>query len=331
MPAPSPITFTATLKNILSANAVGARIKVTLAGYDNTLPEIPGYYLLGEVSEDIQANADGLVNASLWGNDVITPLNTFYLIQVYDGQGNCIAAGEYRLKGGGTQDLSTLAPLQSGQALLFGAVPNGPQPGQAFMLPLPARAAGNGMLFYNGALQLLGNFTVAGEGLHTEFATAAADTLYLMYAADNAQAGFAFEPFIAYGNGATPGNTYTLATAPPGAQFAGLFMNGVFLDPNSYALNGQVATLTFQTEAEDRVFGLYLMGAQTIAVVQPTGAIPGTAYALPEVPSGGALIGLFKRGLFQRPGLEYTLAGETINFNQPTIGGDVLYALYVRP
>lgn len=331
MPAPAVITFTATIKNILSVNAVGARLKITLAGYDNDVPEIPGYYLLGEVSEDLEATTDGIVNTPLWGNDVISPLGTFYLVQVFDGQGNCIAAGEYRITGAGTVDLSTLAPLQSGQALLFGAVPNGRQPGTAFMLPLPSRSAGNALLYYNGALQLLENFSLSGQGLITNFETAANDTLFLMYSADRAPAGFAFEPFLAFGNGATPGNTYTLPTAPPGAQFAGLFQNGVFLRTDSYSLSGQVATLLFETQANDQIFALYLVGAGTIAVAQPAGAVPGTAYTLPEVPKGNALIGLFKTGLFQRPGLEYSLAGNTINFNQPTIGGDVLYALYVRP
>lgn len=331
MPAPTPITFTATVKNILGAIAAGARVKITLAGYDNEVPEIPGYYLLGEASEDIDVDAAGVVNTPLWGNDVITPLGTFYLIQVFDGNGNCIAAGEYRITGSGTQDLASLTPLQGGQALLFGAVPNGRQPGQAFMLPLPSIAAGAALLYYNGALQLLENFTLSGEGLLTKFTAAAADSLFLMYSAERAPAGFAFEPFLAFGNGATPGNTYTLPTAPPGAQFAGLFQNGLFLRPASYSIAGQIASLTFETQEGDEIFALYLTGAQTVAIAAPAGAIPGTAYTLPEVPAGGALIGLFKTGLFQRPGLEYTLAGDTINLNQPTIGGDVLYALYVRP
>jgi hypothetical protein len=332
MPAPAPITLTATLKNIITGIAAGARVKITLAGYDNDIPELPGSYLLGEVSEDVQVSTDGILNTTVWGNDVILPLGTFYLVQIIDGNGNCIAAGEYRITGTGPVDLSSLAPLQSGQALLFGAVPSGLQPGRAFMLPLPSRAAGNALLYYNGALQILDNFTVNGEGLLTKFQTAAADTLYLMYAADRAPAGFAFEPYLAIGNGATPGGTYTLPTAPPGAQFAGLFQNGIFLRPDSYTLAGQVATLNTPTqEATDQVFALYLMGAETIAVAQLTGAVPGTAYTLPEAPKYGALLALFKTGQFQRPGLEYSLAGTTVTLTQPTIGGDVLYALYVRP
>ena len=60
----------------------------------------------------------------------------------------------------------------------------------------------------------------------------------------------------------------------------------------------------------------------------PVGAVPGTVYTLSAQPPGGALQALTVNGLFQIPGVAYTLVGNTITFAAPTSGGATLYATW---
>lgn len=60
----------------------------------------------------------------------------------------------------------------------------------------------------------------------------------------------------------------------------------------------------------------------------PTGAIPGTAYAISAAPPGGVLQALTKNGNFLIPGVDYTLGGTSITLTAATVNGDVLYATW---
>lgn len=60
----------------------------------------------------------------------------------------------------------------------------------------------------------------------------------------------------------------------------------------------------------------------------PTGVVPGSVYTLSSIPPGGALQSFTKNGLFQVPGLAYTLSGVTITTTTPTVLNDVLAAVW---
>jgi hypothetical protein len=60
----------------------------------------------------------------------------------------------------------------------------------------------------------------------------------------------------------------------------------------------------------------------------PMGTTPGSVYTLSSAPPGGALQALTKNGLFQTPGINYTLSGATITLAAPTIANDTLYAVW---
>lgn len=60
----------------------------------------------------------------------------------------------------------------------------------------------------------------------------------------------------------------------------------------------------------------------------PTGAVPGTVYTLSSAPPGGALQALVKNGVFQTPGVDYTLSGVTVTLTMPTVAGDTLYVMW---
>jgi len=60
----------------------------------------------------------------------------------------------------------------------------------------------------------------------------------------------------------------------------------------------------------------------------PAGAVPGTTYIVSSAPPGGTFQALTRNGLFQTPGVDYTLVGNLITLTLPTVTGDGLYATW---
>lgn len=60
----------------------------------------------------------------------------------------------------------------------------------------------------------------------------------------------------------------------------------------------------------------------------PTGVIPGNAYTLSFVPT--VLFGFYWNGVFQKPGVDYTLLGGVITMTGATAAGDTVYAVYLK-
>lgn len=60
-----------------------------------------------------------------------------------------------------------------------------------------------------------------------------------------------------------------------------------------------------------------------------TGVIPGNAYTLTHTPT--VLWGFFWNGVYQRPGVDYTLVGNLITMiGSATSAGDNVYAVYLK-
>lgn len=74
------------------------------------------------------------------------------------------------------------------------------------------------------------------------------------------------------------------------------------------------------------------IGAQIAAVTvqeTPTGVVPGNAYTLSFVPS--LILGFYWNGVFQRPGIDYTVAGAVITMtNSATATLDTVFAVYLK-
>lgn len=60
----------------------------------------------------------------------------------------------------------------------------------------------------------------------------------------------------------------------------------------------------------------------------PVGDVPGTAYTMSAAPPGGVLQALTKNGLFMTPGIDYSLAGNSITLTLATVEDDALYATW---
>jgi hypothetical protein len=60
----------------------------------------------------------------------------------------------------------------------------------------------------------------------------------------------------------------------------------------------------------------------------PAGVVPGTVYTLSAQPVGGVLASLTINGVYQQPGVDYTLNGVTITMTSLTVLGDILYVTW---
>jgi hypothetical protein len=61
----------------------------------------------------------------------------------------------------------------------------------------------------------------------------------------------------------------------------------------------------------------------------PAGVVPGNVYTLTYTPT--VLFGFYRNGVFQRPGLDYSLAGAVITMiGSSTADGDNVFAVYLK-
>lgn len=92
-------------------------LRVTLCGFGFVIPRILGVGVLANagVPQTIGPQVGTTpLQMPLWGNDSITPAETFYEVAVLDENRNVIQAGNYILNnipGGGYWDLSVLEPI----------------------------------------------------------------------------------------------------------------------------------------------------------------------------------------------------------------------------
>jgi hypothetical protein len=111
MPLSPTIALTITLKDMqgVALGAVGtpAFVEIALANYGPTLPRISGTSMIAKVFQTLPYTGSP-ITVNLFGNDVITPVGTYYVITIYDDEDNVLQTGAYVFNGSITADLSTL-------------------------------------------------------------------------------------------------------------------------------------------------------------------------------------------------------------------------------
>lgn len=108
------ITLTANLATILAGTLEKGYLRVTLCGYGPQCPAAAGHMLADAGVPQLvgpQTDAGTPLSINLYGNDVITPVNTFYEVAVLDENQDVVQANNYTLTGSGSQDLSGLTPI----------------------------------------------------------------------------------------------------------------------------------------------------------------------------------------------------------------------------
>lgn len=122
MPATPAITLTATPQTITGSAAGSAanpaKLLIVLCGFGLTPPSVAGTSILSQIAYSASSTGSA-ISVALWGNDVITPANTFYQITVLDGNGNVVQTGAYLITGSGTIDLSNLTPITQPAPVVF--------------------------------------------------------------------------------------------------------------------------------------------------------------------------------------------------------------------
>lgn len=104
------VTVTAKLNTVLTDVLQGnAFVRFRLRGFSGMIPRVNGTAIIAETQRDVFPDASGNISTSLWGNDSITPINTFYTVDWFD-QGRIVASGNYIITGT-TFDLDAHDPV----------------------------------------------------------------------------------------------------------------------------------------------------------------------------------------------------------------------------
>lgn len=112
MPTPQ-ITLTGNFQDLFSTADVGGQIIVTLENYGANIPRVSGAGILDKPQVTITADGNGNIpiNTKIWGNDVITPSGTYYVVTLLSSLGVLVQSQAYVWNGTLTVDLGSAAPL----------------------------------------------------------------------------------------------------------------------------------------------------------------------------------------------------------------------------
>jgi hypothetical protein len=102
-------TVTGNVKNVFGANAAVTSVSFRLCGFTG-VPVVSGTGVVVDTSPDPASVSSGSFSISLYGNDSISPSNTFYTVQFLDSYGNPLQTASYQFTGTGSVDISTLTP-----------------------------------------------------------------------------------------------------------------------------------------------------------------------------------------------------------------------------
>jgi hypothetical protein len=188
------VTLTANLQSIIGDSELsGAAILITLCGYGQTIPVVPGQGVLADagVPQIIAQSGSTPISVELFSNAQITPANTYYEIAVIDENENVIQSGIYPFTATGavTIDLSNAAQvvqpvLTPPIAGLTGFKYTFAGSGNSFSLPSTPTGGIVVQLWYNGGFQGFNDGTfygVAGTTVTLNFTANEGDVVYVLY------------------------------------------------------------------------------------------------------------------------------------------------------
>lgn len=156
MPLTPQITLTCNLLDYSGAQIGSASspayLRIALCGFGGALPCVSGSGMIGKTvswAADL-AYTGAQISVPLWGNDVITPAGTYYMIAVLDANKNVIQAACYQFTGTATLDLSQQSPYLPPTPIPAAQIPVLQNPSGAQTIGGPITINGN--LTVNGAI-----------------------------------------------------------------------------------------------------------------------------------------------------------------------------------
>jgi hypothetical protein len=249
------ITLTATLDDINGAAAGTvanpAKLRIALCGFGLVIPQIQGTATLAKIGPTDYLSTGGLLTVLLWGNDVITPLGTYYTVTILDGEDNIVQSGMYQFTGTLTIDLSNAPQIVPTNSIAY--LPcTGAVPGTTY------RAAGVVVAaLYNGVFQRPGidyTLSAGGKQINLTFETEEGDTVTALCTVVIASSLAPGASMLVYTPcaGAIPGTVYTATGQIVAVAYDGVFQRlGI-----DYTTVGEVITLNFSTNEGDTVYAL---------------------------------------------------------------------------
>jgi hypothetical protein len=180
------ITLTATLDDLTGAAAGSlanpAKLRIALCGFGPVLPLIAGTAVLARTGPFAVYSTGAAISTQLWGNDQITPANTYYSIEILDGEDNVVQCGAYQFTGGGSIDLSNAPQIVPPYGFSLGAlrtmVCSNIVPGTTFQAPGQVVS-----VYYNGVLlRPTIDYTISGGGtiVNLTFTIEPGDNIYAL-------------------------------------------------------------------------------------------------------------------------------------------------------
>ena len=172
MQTPNIIVY-GNLYDLSGVTVADCTVEILLAGFGSQLPRVAGTAMLARVAPPATTES-GVFTTTLWGNDVITPANTFYVITIFDPDGNVIQTGNYQFTGSGSFDLSLQTPFDPvapipvppGDYFEYGEVPSGAIDGTnaTFTLSKTPAPAASHRLYKNGIRLIQGvAYSITGD------------------------------------------------------------------------------------------------------------------------------------------------------------------------
>jgi len=170
---PATVNLSANLESVIEGAELGGYLRITLCGFGPVIPCVDGVAMLADAGiPQLIGPQQGStpLTVALWGNDAITPQNTFYEIAVLDQDRNVIQTGMYQFTQGNNVDLSSAAQILPPFGFLLtalryqqctGALIGG---NRIFIAPGSAIAA-----TYNGILMNSSQCTISGNVVTLSF------------------------------------------------------------------------------------------------------------------------------------------------------------------
>jgi hypothetical protein len=262
MPLTPQITLTVDLKDFsgdeLGSLANPAFIRIGLCSFGPSLPRIPGTAMVGKVASwpaDIPYVGTPQ-NIKLWGNDVIVPAGTYYMISVLDPNRNVIQSGIYQFTGTTTIALSDapqlsepphqLAGLQDFEVLAIASGTTITLPG----VPMP----GSPVFVYRGGILLsknAGDYTLPDGSTTLTLAYESGDVIRVVFWVSTFSGAQVFELVAG-----AAGSSVTLPATPiPGSPVL-VFRSGILLSTlkGDYTVVGQLVNLTYEAGDVVKIF-----------------------------------------------------------------------------
>jgi hypothetical protein len=171
------VTVNANFENLTGGGT--GYVVISLINFGNNVPRVSGTGVI--INPVYQSDPGSDFSTSLYGNDAITPSNTYYQVDFYTGT-NFISTGIYQFTGSGTYDLSQTSPITVTPTLPLGyatpiiypslvataGVVNGMNP--TFTFTAPGSPSPTIMVFAGGVFQTEGggnDYTYTYSGSNT--------------------------------------------------------------------------------------------------------------------------------------------------------------------